>query len=379
MENVVDFLHRASERSGFHRQSYLDKNVPTNSNNIAVMHWFGDTRSEFIVSSLLLKRFKEELKGSKYLVLASWKGHRHLFPYVDEYWEPTDQAALQGLSQEALGFGNTSDIYAVQQRNLLRFFDPVYTADDLLPYYDQGITKKFFEQFRTVKYTVPLVPSSGILEPRFNQDVATRPGWKVFLMPTRTARGWKDGKLRTIKVRREFWGSLIDRLSRSGFCPVVAQNYATHDLSADYLDRGIFVAEEDAGKLLAMMRQSACVLDVFQGLSRWAMLARVPFVALEERSRYAYMREHEIDALCAGIVPRQYIFSFATLLEDGDPFTWNPNMFDGVVARLHSFLPTIDRESLPTTSDGTVEVPYACVRERKAKRIGSKFVKISRD
>lgn len=379
MEDVPAFLRRAAEKCGFTREYYLEKNIPTHHSNVCVFHFYGDTRAEFILSSLLLKRLREEMRASKYLIVCSWRGHGGLFPYADEFWSVTDESALAKLSSEANGFSNPSNVFTINQRNLNMHFESVMTSEDLAPYYDNGLTKEFHDKFKNVLTFLPMVPSASILEARVAQEVAHRQGLKVFLMPTRQMKGWRQGSPYVFRARREFWSSLLDRLVKEGYTPVVCQNYTTYDLSVEHNSKCIFMREDNVSRILAAMRMVGCVLDVFNGTSRLAIAARTPFVSCEERQRYSVQKEYEIDALCAENIPKQYIFTFSTLIEVGDQPAWETSVFDTVAARLKTFLPTIDRNSLPSTSEGTFEVPYSVVRERKAKRIGARFIKIPRD
>jgi hypothetical protein len=379
MEDVTSFLKRAAEKCGFTREYYVEKNVPTNHGNLVVFHFHGDTRSEFILSSLILKRLREEMRMSKYLIVCGWRGHRGLFPYADEYWSVTDDTALTRLVKEANGFENESEVYTVYQRNLNMYFENVMTADDILLYYDNGLTRPFLDKFQTVKTFLPQVPSSTILEARVVQEIAHKQGFKVFVMPTKYMKNWRQGKPYNFRVRREFWDALLTRLEKEGYTPLVCQNYATYDLSAEHNAKAVFIREDDVSRMLGAMRLAGCVLDVFTGTSRLAVAARTPFVVCDDRQRFNDQKEYEIDALCAENLPRQYIFTFPTLIEVGEQPAWETSVFDTVAARLKTFLPTIDRNSLPSTSEGTFEVPYSVVRERKAKRIGARFVKIPKD
>jgi hypothetical protein len=378
MEDMTTFLKRAAERCGMAREHYIERNIPTHQQNVMAFQFFGDTRSEFVLSSLLLKRYKEELKGSKYLIMIGWKGHKGLFPYVDEYWSPADNDATQKLLREANGFSNNSTVFTVQQQNLNWFFN-TSTFEDIKVYYDNGLTKEFFDRFKTVRYTMPMVPSSSILDYKFNTELLSKPGFKVLLMPSKYVKSWRQGRCIQQKANRDFWLKLVTRLLSEGFTPVVLQNYGTYDLSTDLAGEAIFLKEDDISKSLGAMRATGCVLDVFNNTSRLAIAARTPYVAVDERPRYMEMKDYELDDLCGSTIPRQYIFAFSTILDSGDPNSWNASIFDNIIVRLKAFLPTVDRNNLPSTAESTVDVPYSCVKERKVRRIGAKFVKIPRD
>ena len=61
--DVSTILKRASEKAGAVRSRYKDKDVPTSVEGVTILPFFGDRRSSFILSSLLLRRIKEELKS----------------------------------------------------------------------------------------------------------------------------------------------------------------------------------------------------------------------------------------------------------------------------------------------------------------------------
>ena len=73
---VNTILKKASDRISFDRVKYQEKNVPTHIENVCCMVFFGDIRSQFLASSMLMKRVKEELFGSKYFILCSWPGQK---------------------------------------------------------------------------------------------------------------------------------------------------------------------------------------------------------------------------------------------------------------------------------------------------------------
>ena len=207
MEDLPAFLKRAAERCGFNRDYFIDQNLPTNPDNIIVVHFFGDLRNEFVLSSLLLKRFREELRGSKYMILCTWKGHRGLFPYADEHWFCSDSTASEHMRREALGFDNNSEIYTVQRQNLNYFFHHLIVPEDIKRFYDGGLTAEFHNRLNIVKRFLPMVPSATYLDPIFNQGIVNRPGYKVLLMPTRFGCGYISGRL-TIFARARSFGTL---------------------------------------------------------------------------------------------------------------------------------------------------------------------------
>jgi hypothetical protein len=98
---------------------------------------------------------------------------------------------------------------------------------------------------------------------------------------------------------------------------------------------------------------------------------------LDERVRYASLKEYEIDDICGNVLPKQYIFSFPTIIESGTIETWNDNIFQGIVAKLNEFLPTLDSDKLPSTGESFEQVSYENIRKIKMKRLGTRLLKVS--
>ena len=144
MNSVADFLKRAADRNGFSRERFEERKIPTDHNNLIVMPFFGDLRSMVVMSSLLLHRYRQEVKNSKYFILASWPGFQGLFPYVDEYWSTNDEAHLKRFYEQSEGLRNKSDMTTIYLRNLNEFFREVFDCNEIAPYYQNGFTNKFF-------------------------------------------------------------------------------------------------------------------------------------------------------------------------------------------------------------------------------------------
>jgi hypothetical protein len=344
------------------------------------MPFFGDLRSLFVLSSILLKRFREEDRGSKYFILCSWPGFQGLFPYVDEYWGIADEAQAKKLYAGASQFRNKNSLVGSYYRNLNQYFfeDVVIPQDVFHSYYNEGITDEFWNKYRHVKRTLPLVPSSANI-PNFNRELTNRGGFKVFVYPTQYLTAWRFSDVMQNQIGKDFWVSLVKRLINERFVPVIYKGFLTHDLSMDFTDKCVYLAETDASRILAAMRATGCVLDIFSGISRLALAARCPFVSVDEHNRWAALKEYEIDDLCSQVLPKQYIFSFPTIIEGNGPDTWDFNILNNIMARLHTFMPDLNRDDWPTTGESTEIVPYETVRKKKAKRIGTKLLKVPRD
>jgi len=127
--------------------------------------------------------------------------------------------------------------------------------------------------------------------------------------------------------------------------------------------------------MLAAMRASDCVLDVFNGISRFSMLARAPYLAIDNRNRYNLLKEWEFKGLvCEKSLPKDYIFSFSTILKMGLPL-WKSSLFDIIIKRLN-FFKGLNRDDWPTTSEHNEIVPYKEVQQKRTIRLSPKFIKI---
>jgi hypothetical protein len=378
MLDINGLIGRAAEKSGLSRTRFKEKNLPTSIESIVVLPFFGDHRSSFVLSSLLLRRIKEELKGSKYFVLASWPGHEGLFPYVDEYWHVSDESALERLVAEASGFSNSSPVMSLISRNLNQYFYEVMDSSDLLPYYENGLKKDFFERFKHVKLSLPSIPSSASI----GMEVARTLGQKdrkIFVYPSKEMFSWRFGGVSKIKAPRAFWGELLGRLESRGFFPVVCSDSFSHDLSSEFSEGFLHFKNLEASKMLGLMRACGCVLDVFSGISRFSIAARTPFVCFDERARFNGVKEYEINDLCGRGVPKEYIFGFGAIIESGDKSAWNSNIFEHIFVKLEKVYGNMDKESWPSSVESNEIVPYESVRRIKNKKFGSRFIRIQKD
>ena len=174
MIDVLGMVQKAAEKCGFVREQHDDKRLPTDPSNICVMPYFGDLRTLFVMSSILLKRFREEEKPSKYFILCSWPGFKSLFPYVDEYWGIADEGSLKKLYEGASQFRNKSQLVHAYHRNLNHFFfeDVVIPQEVFGTYYGNGITNDFWRKYHHIKRTLPLVPSTAFVGKDFNRDLS---------------------------------------------------------------------------------------------------------------------------------------------------------------------------------------------------------------
>lgn len=371
--NLSDFLKRASHRAGVVREKYADNHAPDALAKIKVFLFFGDIRSEFILSTMLLHRLKQE---RCYLIVCSYPGHYGIYPYADEFWTIENEDAIESLEKGANGFLNTSKNFYTYERSLLRYFENVETFDQssLSEYYDFGFTSKAAEE--GVDFILPSIPSVHM---EISRNLSKSENKKIFIKPTKQIRYWRGAKQEYSKVNEKFWITLVERIIKEGYLPVIWQDYSTYALWSRFDNNCAFVAEHDLLTVLGAMRACDCVLDVFSGISRYAYIARCPSLCCDDRQRYIAFKEYEIDDLCRVAnknipTPIENVFSFSTIPEGN---SWN-NLFDHIFARLNSFLPILNKDELPTTMQFSSSLNFDNVRKIEKKRLGTRFIRIQR-
>lgn len=381
MKDIAGLLQKGSEKTGFCRDFFNEKNIPTDSSNVTVIPFFGDLRSLFILSTFLLHRYKEQDKPSKYIIFCSWSGFSSLFPYVDEYWSIQNESHIKKLYTSAVGFENKNEFVGHYYRNLNQYFfeDVVDVNTQFQPYYNFGFTDNFWQKYKNIKRFQPAILPSSATGKDFNKEFVEKGGFKVLLYPSLYMNNWHNNQLRLLPMPIEFWGALIRKLLAEKFVPVICKGFMTHDLSSEFNKSCIYFSETDMGKVLSVMRMTGCVLDVFNGISRFALAARVPFLAIDERAKYIGLKEYELDDLCGLNIPKKYIFSFSTIIDGGNSVSWDFDILNSVVMKLNDFLPSLDRNLFLSANQSMEIVSYDLVRNRELKRIGTRLLKVPKD
>jgi hypothetical protein len=375
--DVSTVLKRASEKSGCRRIRYRDSDVPTSIESVTVMPFFGDQRSSFVLSSILMRRIKEELKGSRYFVMISWPGDEGLYNCVDEYWQVEDESSLVKLASCVDGFFNSSPLVPLLHRSLNQYFYEVMDGSEISSYYDGGLKSEFFERFRNIKVYLPSIPSFSSLGSDLTANLK-RGESKVFVSPSKTVQSWRNGRVENCKASEDFWICMLGRLVDEGMLPVVYRDAFSYDLSSSLPSGCVGVGPMDRLKCMSLMRSCGLVVDVFNGQSRFAIASRTPFLCFDERQRFNSLKEYELNDLCSSNLPKEYIFSFAALVEKGSASVWNSNLFDQMIAKIKHMKSNMDRDSWPSPVERYEIVPYDSVRKRKSKSMGTRFIKIPR-
>lgn len=377
MFSVEENLKRSSEKIGLRRVSFDQKNIPSSIENVCVLVFFGDIRSSFILSSLLLKRIKEESNSSKYFILISWPGHESLYPYVDEYWTIEKDSILQKIRMKADGFENNSDYKALLIRELNEWFYDVMSDDDIKYYYDKGLTNNFFKTYKETKVYFPPINSIAYLGSDVARELNEKES-KIFIYPSKKFSTLKQGKVQNLDLPKEFWNYLIEDLIENDLSPVIYQDIFTYNFNLEF-ENCTHISSNDMSYALTAMRSCGLVLDVFSGIYKMAICARTPFLCFEERSKYNSLKDYEIDDLCAyNLMPKEYIFAFSTILSKGSREDWS-SIYRTTISMAKKMIAVMDRDRLPPTVEQDKVVPYSMVRENKIKKLGTKFIKIRED
>jgi hypothetical protein len=376
MNEVSDYLKRVVKRTGFKREYFLEKNIPTINSNILAIPFFGNLRSTFIFSSFILNRIREE-NPSKYIILCSWPGMRNLFPNVDEYWTLEDDFLIKNLASSAEDFNNKSELMFETIRNLVEVLD-IMTYKDIKFYYNQGFTKKYFEIFDDVKLFLPEIPSATSISQDLKNQIQNCKGKKIIVYPSMKLRSWQQGKTDNLTVQKGFWINLINKLLENGYSPIVYQNEFTYNMSIEFFDKCMYLTSKNISDVLSVFRYVGCVLDIHSGISKLALAARCSFLSVTERSIFIQEKDYEIDDMCSTNLPHQYIFSFSTQLMAGGPEDWDISVVENILNRLEKLIETIDVESLPSTRSSYNTVSYDVVRQRRSKRLGAAFINVSK-
>jgi hypothetical protein len=373
MREVSAILNDAAHKCGLNRARFNEANLPSDMAQVSVFFLTGDIRSMVSASSLWLKRLREETKGSKYTILASWPGFQCLFPYFDEYWE-ISPALLKSVFWKTTRLTNEEKPLVSIIRNLHYFFDDVSLADDFYPYYQDRLTSKFYERFINVKRFKPVISSASILGNQFIKSMSV-PGKKVFLFPTTHIATWAKERPAYEPISKQFWIALVENILKSGHVPVLVNNSFCYDLSPQFVERCIYVSTLDLNAIMAAMRASDAVIDIMNGTSRLALMARCPYVGVDEWVRRDGSKEFELDYFCAGNIPREYIFSFSTILKGDSVQSWQ-TIFLPLIAKLESIFKDANRDNWPTTSESEEIISHKGLGVLKSKRMGVRFVRI---
>jgi hypothetical protein len=237
-------------------------------------------------------------------------------------------------------------------------------------YYNNGLTQKFFDDYKEINYFLPSIPSPSLeLAKKISKF-----NYSVFICPSPQIKIWRNGREEIASVSIHLWHTLINSLIAEGVFPVVWLSSSAYDVSSIFTDKCAYVTEANSLSVLSAMRASSCVLDICSGLSKFAIMARAPYLCADIRQRYFGTKEYELDDLCAVGIQKKYAFLFNNAIE----IDWNYALIQ-VLIKLKQFLPTIDRNNLKSAVETDDILVYDNVRKRKTRKIGLNFIKVNNE
>lgn len=375
----IEFLNTVSEKINFKRQKYDDSNVPTDLDDILVLPYFGDTKHTCILSEFILSNFKK-LKNSKYLILISYPGLEHLFPYIDEYWSPSDLSNINQVFLNSEYFENKSKFYIDLTRNLNENFRNVITADFFKELYYNKFTNKFWESFNfETNFFLPMVASSSVLSKEIIRTINLNNS-KVFIHPSQTINVWSNGKYNKVLVNKNFYIELIKYLKENKIFPVIWNNNFSYDLSGEFKEQidCLTINSNNMFEILPAMRMTGLCLDIFNDTSKFSNIARTPSLIFEERNKYFLSKEYELDDILNLDLPGKRFFALSNTILRGNKTYWENEIFNPIKSYCNDYLPYIDKESLPNTSEINKKMNISLIRKLKNIKLGTKFIKIEK-
>ncbi len=363
LREVNDFLLRASERSGFRREIYFDKLIPANYDKIVVIPFFGDWLGELIFSSLLYQKVVETKAHDSYVIVVTHPGHGFLYPEASEVWGVNGEDVYNEMFIGAEGLvGDTSRSKYFYQ-NLNKFFSSVEDLTSLSKWYNKGLTGNYLESFGKVLVDLPPVFGAKPDVVRYLGD-----GNKVFLAASKRTSSRKvkkadrSEKEEKVVVSKGFYVSLAKNLMDLGLVPVFWNGPDCYDVSVDLPGIKVVTDRTLAGGVAAA-RSCGFVLSTFNDLFCLGIMARVPYLLVEERKRYFGLNLFETEDILGTTTQKPY-FSFVSSVTE--------NNYLSAVAAISNRVGELYQVGLPEISltDSKKEADYGKVRRRRANKLG---------
>lgn len=363
-ESVNDFLSRAASRCGFSRDSYTEKLVPASHDKISVIPFFGDLYGELVFSSLLYRRLLDAEPVGRYTIIATHPGRSFLYPEAAEVWGISGESVYDDLFAGADALKADSSRLSYIYQSLNRFFPKVNDMAVVDKWYARGLTGHYLDSFGKVLVDWPPVVGA---RPETVRQIGNRPGTKVFLAASKRVRmldrGSKDTK---VFVPKLFYVFLAERLMDSGFAPVFWNGPDCHDVSPELPGMTGVVTDKTLAGAVSAVRGCDCLLSIFNDLFSVAILARVPYLMVEERKRYFALNFFEMEDIMSSVSSIKPYFSFAGALSSNT----HQETAKAIVNRLCEVRDKGLAHLGSNVSSGTVEADYGKVRRRRANKLG---------
>ena len=370
---VSDFLKITSKKLNFNREKYIEKNIPSNFDQITVLFNLGDLRNTLSLSSMILPKFRKETKSLRYFIVFSYPGFSSLFPYADEFWS-FDQENFLRIYNSSLGLDNFNSLKTIYLRHFNENFREVIKSESFNDIYDHFFLKRYWEKNKNIRIILPQIinsySSNDVFVEKYSNINTNR---KIFIFPNKTMQIIRKGKLTYEEIKVEFWINLIKKLLNNNISVICVKHPLTHDISSHFIDEKniLFFNEIDLNQIMSLMRMSECVFDFFSGISRLAIAARTPYILADERIRYFNYKEYEFEDVVGESLYGDRFFIFADLLNA------NNDLYSNIASNIISKIDKIKKISKGILSSEYIDKlsNYQNVRYYQSKKMGLNFLK----
>lgn len=373
-----EILDNISKKLNLNRCWYNEGDIPTSSSNICIYCVLGDIKSISINSMILCKRFKDEIKSSKYFIVLSWDGMQSLFPYANEFWSLSKKTTESSFNKSN-GFLNESPAIVQTIRDLNWYFEDIVNNKEIEEYYKSGIKKSFFEKFKHIKVYKPSISSSSILGNEFNREFSKRENKKIFVYPSKYIKTIQFKEKVNLLVSKDFWVSLCDYLISKDITPVVWICDESYDLSPNFIEKCVYLNTNNIEKVLSLMRICDCTIDIMSGVSKYSLISRSPFICCEDRVVYNEEKDYEINSLCGQGIYFDYFYAFYKNLEDKNKRSWENSIFDVLNNKINNLFTNLNNKDLLSSLENEEIAPYNLVKKLKKLKLGTKFIKVKKE
>lgn len=375
--SISDFLSTTASKLNFNREKFIEKNVPSNFDQISVFFALGDLRSTAAISSMILPRIRKEKKALRYFIVFGYPNFSCLYPYADEYWSFNNPEKLEQIYYNSCGLDNNSNLKTIYLRHLNENFREVLKQEDLSNIYDGCIKTPFWESNKNLRIILPQISTSLI---NFNSDIQSKfnnlGDKKIFIFPNKNIQIFRKSKLTFESLSIDFWKNLIKSLIDLNIGVVCLKNNLTYDLSTEFVNEKnvLNFSENDIEKIMALMRMTGCVLDFFSGIGRFAAIARTPYICIDERYRYFNFKEYEYEDIIGKNIPIERMFIFADLINPANNLF--ENVAKNIIKKIDSVCNGLEKiKGLPNASYLDYVSNYDNVRYYQNQKLGVKFIK----
>ncbi len=363
---VSHFLQRAADKLGYNREFFAEKDIPKDTSDIRVLVCLWDVRSLSIFSSLIFNQLRKI--ENKYIIMVGWPGFKALFPNVNEFWSLKSLSEYRALALGASDGSNRSDALLPLVRGLNYYFEDVQ-EEAVLDYFDNGLTERYFREFKNIHKFLPNIQS---LNSQFQSQINNKKKC-VILFPSIKINLWRARVLEKIDISKDFWLYLCKRLLKEGYTPFLYQNQFTYDLSPELTDQCLYMGAEKLEQILAIFNQVGLSIDIFSGISKFALIARCAAIVVDQHLRYVDQKDYQFDSLMQTNQVKN-IYSFPLTASQGDEESWRVGFVDNLLNNLKEIDNSSDVKFLNTNTIEE-EIQFSDLGDFKLNKFSLKMFK----